>query len=92
MLLRPTRFRRRAGYRAAAEAVRNLRGSQVLSVHHVDEAFDRDIWAAIDEFSGVPLSYADASLVVLGRRLRIRQAFSFDVDLRSAGLDLVPQA
>jgi predicted nucleic acid-binding protein len=37
-----------------------------------------------------PLSYADASLVVLGRRLRITTAFSFDDDLRACGFELVP--
>jgi len=36
------------------------------------------------------LSYADASLVVLGRTLRIGQACSFDDDLRVAGLALLP--
>jgi predicted nucleic acid-binding protein len=86
-----TFLRRRASYRVAHETVVSLRASQTVRIYHIDEAFDRDIWAAIDEFSGVPLSYADASLVVLGRRLRIRHAFSFDADLRAVGLELVPE-
>lgn len=80
----------RVGYGPARVVARNLTSGLVAIVHHIDEAFDRDIWALIEEFSGVPLSYADASLVVLGRRLRVRQAFSFDADLRAAGLELVP--
>ena len=85
-----TLLRRRSGYELGRRSVRALVTGQTVRVHHVDAAFDRDIWATIDEFAGVPLSYADASLVVLGRRLRIRQAFAFDEDLRACGLELVP--
>jgi predicted nucleic acid-binding protein len=81
----------RFGYGPARAIVRALQHGRLARVYHVDAAFDRDIWSAIDEFSGVPLSYADASLVVLGRRLRIGRAFSFDDDLRQAGLELVPR-
>jgi predicted nucleic acid-binding protein len=57
----------------------------------VDDEFDQSIWRVIDEFAGVPMSYADASLVVLARRLRVPRVFSFDSDLKLAGLDLVPE-
>ncbi len=80
------------GFGVARTTVRNLSSSSVVTIYQVDAGFDRDIWAAIDEFAGVPLSYADASLVVLGRRLRVRSVFSFDDDLRQAGLDLIPSA
>ncbi len=59
-------------------------------MHHVTEAFDAQIWEVIDEFAGVPLSYADASLMALGRRLRVSRVFGFDSDLQAAGLSLVP--
>ncbi len=85
-----TFLRSRKDYRTARRAVEGLTGSSVVTIHQLDAAFDRDIWAVTDEFAGVPLSYADASLVVLGRRLRIQAVFSFDDDLRQAGFDLVP--
>ena len=85
-----TIMRSRHGFAPARTAVRGLQQGQTSTIVHVDDAFDASIWALIDEFAGVPLSYEDASLVVLGRRLRIQQVFGFDDDLRAAGLELVP--
>ncbi len=87
-----TFLRRRAGHHSARAVVRNLQASPVVSIDEVDDAFDAEIWRVIDEYAGVPLSYPDASLVVLGRRLRITTAFSFDSDLAAAGLRLVPES
>lgn len=67
-----------------------MHAGRVLTVHQVDAAADAEIWRVIDEFAGVPLSHADASLVALGRTLRVPRVFSFDSDLRTAGLELLP--
>ena len=85
-----TYMRSRDGYGVSRALVRSLAESRVTAIHQLDEVFDSAIWHVIDEFAGVPMSYADASLVVLGRRLRIQKVFSFDDDLRAAGLELVP--
>ena len=85
-----TLLRNRAGYALARQVAHGIAEESFARVHQVDAAFDREIWAVIDGLAGVPLSYADASLVVLGRTLRIGQAFSFDDDLRVAGLALLP--
>jgi predicted nucleic acid-binding protein len=85
-----TYLRARDGYGVALNAVEGVRASGVATIEFIDRDFDRRIWDTIREFAGVPLSYVDASLVVLGQRLRLRRVFSFDDDLRQAGLELVP--
>jgi predicted nucleic acid-binding protein len=85
-----TLARRRIGYaramRLAEEFVAGHAGVVVLQTDDDRAA----TWAVLREYSGVPLSYADASIVVLARQLRINEVFSFDDDLRQAGLILVP--
>ena len=48
------------------------------------------IWSLLREYAGVPLSYADASLIVLGKKLGIGSIFTFDSDFRLAGMNVVP--
>ena len=85
-----TLTRRRTDYAVASGLVRRLRTDPTIDTRVMDAELERDTWAALEEFAGVPLSYVDASLVALGRKLRITSAFSFDDDLRNAGLVLVP--
>ena len=80
----------RQGYAVASQAIERLRVSDVVRIYHFDESDESAVWRVLEEFAGVPLSYADASLVVLGRKLRVTSVFSFDDDLRQAGLALVP--
>ena len=42
------------------------------------------------ELRGIPLSHADASLIVVGRKLRLTEIFTFDSDFAAAGLTVVP--
>ena len=63
--------------------------SNFVSVHFVDPAFDAEIWRKLEALRGIPLSYGDASLIVLGQRLRIRRIFTLDEDFREAGLEVV---
>ena len=85
-----TLTRRRAGYAAAIAVVRRIRQDATIDVRLMDAELERDAWVAIEELAGVPLSYVDASLVALGRKIRIAVVFSFDDDLRQAGLHLLP--
>lgn len=85
-----TLTRRRAGYAVAIGVVRRMRADLTIEARIMDADLERETWGAIEEFAGVPLSYVDASLVALGRRLRITSVFSFDDDLRGAGLTLLP--
>jgi predicted nucleic acid-binding protein len=86
-----TFLRRRQGYRAARDLVRDLLASPTVTIHQTTDARDAATWAVIDEFAGVPLSYVDASVVALARELGIESVFSFDDDFRRAGLRLVPE-
>ena len=85
-----TLLRRRAGFEMANRVVSALRLSSFVAVHYVDEQFDGEIWRKLEVLRGIPLSYVDASLIVLGERLRIRRIFTFDDDFRAAGMDVVP--
>lgn len=85
-----TMIRRRLGNAAALEWARSGRQSSILSIHHPSAAEESVIWETLSEFAGVPLSYADASLIALGRTLRISTVFSFDSDFRAVGLTTVP--
>jgi predicted nucleic acid-binding protein len=62
----------------------------MVTVYQSSPAFDAAAWGVIDEFAGVPLSYADAAIVALAREIGLQEVFSFDSDLRLAGLTLVP--
>lgn len=85
-----TLFRRRAGYRYAMDWVRATRSSPAVTIHFQSPEDDAGTWEVLQRYSGVPLSYADASLIALGVRLGIRSAFAFDEDFQQAGLALVP--
>ena len=84
-----TTLRARQGFGVARQWTGVLQSSTV-DVHHFSQQDEAQIWAILDEFAGVPLSYADASLVALGRRLNLTAAFTFDDDLRQAGLEMIP--
>jgi predicted nucleic acid-binding protein len=85
-----TFIRRRSTFAIAFRALQGIRSSSVITVHTMDDDLERGTWRVIEEFAGVPLSYVDASLVALGRQLRVRRIFAFDEDFALAGLELVP--
>ncbi len=85
-----TIVRRRIHYRAAMEWVQSVQTGSHVAVEHVGRDQDTRIWFLLREFSGVPLSYADASVVALGRATAIPQVFTFDTDFTACGLRLVP--
>ena len=85
-----TLARRRLGYEPAMEMARALLRSSVITVHRLTADEEDAIWSVLAEMRGVGLSHADASLIVLARRLRVRDVFSFDADFVAAGLTTVP--
>lgn len=85
-----TLLRRRRGYRVAMDWIAAASANDALTVIDLDGARLVHIWDTLRRHAGVPLSYADASLVVLGQLLAIDTVFSFDDDFRRAGLKTVP--
>lgn len=51
---------------------------------------DAMTYEMLRRFTGISLSYADASLLVLADRLHVREIASFDSDFRLAGFNVVP--
>lgn len=80
----------RLDYRRAMEWRRSLDVSPRTEVRVLDVTDEAAIWSLLREYAGVPLSYADASLIVLGKKLGIGSIFTFDSDFRLAGMNVVP--
>ena len=85
-----TLLRQRHGYAAASTWLRSFRAGSLTVVRHFDAKEEGAIWTAIDGLAGVPLSYADGSLIVLSRLINVDTVFTFDTDFREAGLKVVP--
>ena len=80
----------KVGYGRAMEWRRSLDMSPLITVHLLDASDEAEIWNVLRQYAGVPLSYADASLVVLGQKVGITSIFTFDSDFRQAGMHVVP--
>ena len=85
-----TFIQRRRGFAPALRWVRAASQSGLVDVIHLDEAQERAIWQTLERLAGIPLSYADASLVLLAQLTGIDTIFTFDEDFRDAGLKVVP--
>jgi predicted nucleic acid-binding protein len=85
-----TLLRRRFNARMAFEIADGLSSGDLGLVIPQTEQDRADTWRLLREYMGVPLSYVDASVIVLGRRLGIGDVFSFDSDFRLAGLSTLP--
>lgn len=85
-----TLLRRRYDYEHAMRWAATARRSNLVTIHAASSEDDVLAWTILERYSGVPLSYADASLIALGERLGIQSAFAFDEDFQQAGLALVP--
>ncbi|MGH2633428.1 MAG: type II toxin-antitoxin system VapC family toxin [Tepidiformaceae bacterium] len=80
----------RHGYGLATRWIDALRASGLTEVVHFSARQETAIWETLRTFTGIPLSYQDASLIVLGRIMGVRDVFTFDSDFRQAGLNVVP--
>lgn len=82
-------LQRRAGH---PDAVRFMDAAQRLSnlmVRHVDEEAEADAWRWLRRRRrGHEYSFVDATSFMVMRRLRIREALSFDRDFEAAGFVL----
>ena len=85
-----TMVRRRMGFAVAERWVRLTHASERTQIVHLDEGSEAEIWDVIRRSAGIPLSYADASLVLLAQLTGIDTVFTFDEDFRDAGLKVVP--
>lgn len=85
-----TTLRRRQGYATAMRWATSVMSSSTVTVHRPTGGDLDQAWAILREFSGVPLSYADASLIALARKTSVDRVFSFDADFERCGLRLVP--
>jgi len=80
----------RHGYGMAMRWAEALHASALTEAVHLGASEEVQIWETLRAFAGVPLSYQDASLVVLGRLLHLNDIFTFDSDFRQAGMHVVP--
>lgn len=85
-----TAVRHRHGYEPAMTWVDAIEHTPLVTVVHGGSDFDARTWDTLRRLRGIPLSYADASLVVLAGELGIQRVFAFDSDFEQAGLQLVP--
>jgi predicted nucleic acid-binding protein len=85
-----TTLRRRQGYQVAMRWVDGVLRSSTIVLHRPEPDDYESAWSVLREYAGVPLSYADASVVALGRATGIKDVFSFDTDFASCGMRLVP--
>lgn len=85
-----TVLRRRQGYRVAMDWADGFRASSVVTIEFADPKQEQHAWDVLRRMAGVPLSYADASLVALSETLHMETIFTFDDDFRHAGLTVVP--
>lgn len=85
-----THLQRRFGFAKAISGYDQMHRLGTVTVF--EWPADRDIatYDTLRTFAGVPLSYADASLITLGRELGIDTVFGFDSDFRLAGFTVLP--
>jgi predicted nucleic acid-binding protein len=59
-----------------------------VTIHHVDEQTEAEAWAWLRRHAERPYSFVDATSFALMRRLRIRDALTYDADFATAGLSI----
>jgi predicted nucleic acid-binding protein len=83
-------MRKRMGASAAMQVATAFLDGQSGTVIPQTEQDRAETWALLKTYMGIPLSYVDASIIVLGRRLGFSDVFTFDDDFRMAGMTMVP--
>ena len=83
-----TFLRHRAGHSVASLAIDVFRSAQVQLVH-VEERVEDDAWKWLRRHDERPYSFVDAISFGVMRRLRIREALTFDADFSAAGFTVV---
>ncbi|MGQ0825017.1 MAG: type II toxin-antitoxin system VapC family toxin [Actinomycetota bacterium] len=80
-----TFLRRRTGHREAMQFYRAVRQLPLLTVRDIDADVIADAWRWLARHDERAYSFVDATSFALMRRLRLREALSFDGDFAAAG-------
>lgn len=85
-----TRIRVRAGAGPAVAVARGLLNSHRYELLFADAELLEEALTRMDRFADKRLSLADCSSFALMDRLAIQSAFTFDVDFRNCGYQMLP--
>jgi predicted nucleic acid-binding protein len=85
-----TRIRARAGAAKAVAVARGLLDSHRYELLFADSELLDEALARMDRFADKRLSLADCSSFALMDQLALESAFTFDVDFRNCGYQMVP--
>jgi predicted nucleic acid-binding protein len=80
-----TFLRRRLGHAEAVAFLDGARGSQRLTIVHVDEAIETEAWSWLHRHDERTYSFVDATSFAVMRRRGIDEALAFDGDFSAAG-------
>jgi uncharacterized protein len=73
-----TLIKMRLGSAVAIQTGRSLRHNPVYRWAAVTPDDEREIWAVFQQFADKHWSYTDCALLVVSRRLKVKQVFSYD--------------
>jgi len=85
-----TFFNRRGRHARAVEIGNRLLGSPLVSLIHVDEVIFDEAWCYFTRHSDKSYSLTDCASFVVMKRLRIRDALTFDKHFAQAGFEHKP--
>lgn len=80
-----TLLRARLGYSHGVAFLDAVRSSPRVTVHQVDAVTEAEAWEWLRRHGERPYSFVDATSFALMRRLRIRDALTYDDDFAVAG-------
>jgi predicted nucleic acid-binding protein len=73
-----TLLKARLGSAAALHTGRDLRHNPVYHWVPVTPDDEREVWSVFQQYADKDWSYTDCALLVLSRRLKVKQVFSYD--------------
>ena len=86
-----TLLARRASYPFAAQRARTILTARTLTILRPDPEDELEALSLFEKFADQAVSFTDCISFVLMRKLRIKQAFSFDRHFAHAGFTLWPE-
>ena len=84
-----TLLRRRVGFEAACAAGERFLSGSVAEIRYADSPLMGQAWTFFERYDDQELSLTDCVSFALMKERRIRQAFAFDQDFRTAGFELI---
>lgn len=79
---------KRAGASFAVARLKSIYNSSFFTIIHTNVVHDLLALEVMEKYSDLPLSFTDASSLVLMREYAIEKVFSFDNDFRVAGYQI----